>query len=147
MEFDCYYDNFNYIRFPAHFIHKKFDVSKIITFCLDTGAPDSFISYHQSIELGLPYYKLKKLDYPTRIGGTAWDTYEIKNFDLKIESNSKKIISSPPDSMYVLGPPDNMNASLPVPGILGYSFLKNYTFVVSNNSGRVYFTDKEVVLK
>lgn len=147
MEFECQIDKYKHVLFPVRFVHKKLALDKNIKFCLDTGSYKSYISYHQAIELGIQFDKLQKQVHPTELVGTIWDTFKIENFELIIRNTSGILITSPLKSIYVLGNPLNPDIKLPVPGILGYTFIYHYTLVITKNDGRIYFTDKRVYSK
>lgn len=139
----------HYIKFPVRFIHKDFKIDRNLNFCLDTGSPFlCIVSYYQAINLRIRYEKLSKLKTPILLGGTKWDNYLLEGSNFIMRSNIGKLRTIEITPISVLGPPINRKLELPVPGILGFPFLSQFTLVVEKieHEGKIYLTDDKVTI-
>lgn len=146
MLFNAKHNRFNYIILPVKFIHEEFDINTIIHFCLDTGAPNSVISFEQAVKMSLEFDKLDQEDNLTRICGLECKCYILKDSYLLLRSDSGKLNKVPFSPFNVLEPSASQEDKLPVPGILGYDFISQFNFVVHavQHGSRVYLTDEKV---
>jgi hypothetical protein len=113
-------------------------------FAIDTGSPMSILSYEQGKRLGVPFHRLESAG-EIRVGGSTADAYRLPSVDLYFRTAERdKLFAHPMEQVYVLGP-SRSRTDLPVPGILGMDFLRDFTFILFSRElgGRIFLTDED----
>lgn len=144
MIFNCTFDQFGYLRLHARISNKKSNIYQNINFCVDTGAPDTFISFKDAILIGIQFARFTKNQEKTPIGGFKYDTYDFKGSTLFLRSNTNKMFEIQFSPILILGP--DPPGEKPLPSIIGMNYLSNFTLVINAKKydRRAYLTDGRV---
>lgn len=145
MRVTCQRDKHRYISLAIRFVNARFGIQQNIKFCVDTGAPQSVMSYEQAIVLGIPLDQLKSSKNPMRVGGIEALGYFLEDSQMVFRDLGGKLHTVDVPWIIVLGPPFKGNA-LPVPALLGDDILRNFTLIVQSEKygGNVIITDEKV---
>lgn len=141
----CRRDKHRYIRIVIRFINEYLGVDHNTNFCVDTGAPNSLVSYEQAVEWGIPFEELEPIETPYRVGGITGKAYSLKGSRLVLRDHTGKLNSIEVPSIVVLGPPFQ-GGSLPVPALLGDDILYRFSLIVESDrqGGDITITDERI---
>jgi hypothetical protein len=128
-------------------VNAKFGINHNTTFCVDTGAPFSQISYEQAYEWRLPFDQLQVGMERLRVGGKEGKAYLLEGSEVVLHDTLGKLRHIKAGKIFVLGP-DFRAASgqIPMPPLLGDDILRGFTLIVESESqgGNVIITDERV---
>jgi len=141
MIFDCSRDKYSYIKIVGRLIHERLKIYSNTHFCIDTGSPFSLISYEQAVILQIPFGELRPAGKRS-LGGFVGGAFALDGTIIQLRSNKGKLMEFAHNPLIVLGPDfqdPKGQRKVPVPGLLGYDFLRQFTLVVESEQqgGRI----------
>jgi len=128
------------IYISAYVISAKYRISRAITFLLDTGASDSFISFKDARMIGIDFGKLKKSEFVLGIGGIV-RSYILDDVILLTSAQGQGIFYTRHFRELRVFAESSLpeKAALGLPSILGRDFLgKEFSIKVDAKSKKVY---------
>ncbi len=103
-----------------------------IEFCVDTGSPETYISYGIARILNLPLASLSESEKIICIGGIKCKPLVMKNVSLYLKDENGKSVKFDIPEIYVLNPTskkqDSLNQAQSISSILGLDFLRERKF-------------------
>ena len=145
MRVTCKRDRFRYIRLPVRFINTRFQINHNTTFCVDTGAPYSLISYEQAFEWKIPFDQLQLTKSPHRVGGVVSQGYILENSQMLFRDSEGRLHPIDVPQIVVLGPTFKQPGK-PIPPLLGDDLLRRFTLIVKSDQhgGDIIITDEVI---
>ena len=143
MRIHCKRDKYRYIRLPARFINENLGIDSNTNFCVDTGAPQSQISYEQAVEWRLNFSKLELAFRNLRVGGSRGKAYWLKDSKILFRDFKGKLKALEIPRITVLGPDFREER---IPPLLGDDILRNFTLIVYSDrlGGDIILTDEDI---
>ncbi|MCX8178918.1 MAG: retroviral-like aspartic protease family protein [Candidatus Aenigmarchaeota archaeon] len=106
---------------------KKYHIYGFVKFIVDTGSNYTDIGERDALRLNIPFNRIKKLEESTRLGGTKWNDYELKDVSLVVKDENGNRVELTFDSIGVRKCSKSKNVemerAMEMPSIIGNDFL------------------------
>jgi len=101
---------------------------KRISFCVDTGSPNTYIDNGTAQIIGIPFNKLKIDEVAVRLGGIKFSSLLMTNTSFKVKNDQDSLYTFKLPEIKVLSPTkatqEAKNIAYSTPSILGLDFLR-----------------------